>query len=199
MEVRRENFLELEACVAEMALDRAFRTVQTSCYGFDREFLVVIQHEHKTTGLREAVEGVFQVFPQLLAEDVLTRASGGVCDTVFLDEMQRLGVAVFLSTEIIYTDVFGNTIQPRGEGGGGSEAFDGAKCFQPGLLGQVFGEFGVFDSTADVGIQVVMVFANQETERFRLSLLGAFDEMFFGTIKQCCVFLSFDQGCCVEF
>ncbi len=85
---------------------------------------------------------------------------------------------MFLLSEVILYDVFGDAIQPGIENGLTTEGLDTTKGTKPCVLGQVFCDFGVFDATADMTQQAVLVFDNQGTERFGLALLCVRDELF---------------------
>lgn len=85
---------------------------------------------------------------------------------------------MFLLSEIIYTDVFSDAIQPRRESGVPAEVFDGTIRTQPHLLHQIFGNFDVTNTTVDVGVEPGVVFGNQGRERFGIAFLGARDEVF---------------------
>ena len=85
---------------------------------------------------------------------------------------------MFLLSEVILYDVFGDAIQPGIESGLTTEGLDTTKGTKPCVLGQVFCDFGVFDATADMTIEAVLILADDRGKGFGLSLLRARDEVF---------------------
>ncbi len=86
------------------------------------------------------------------------------------------GVRLF--TEKVRYDVLCDAIHPGIERRVPAEGVDGAKCFQPGFLCQVFGKLGFFDTAVDVSIQPGVVFANEAMGRFGVAVLSACDKLF---------------------
>ena len=74
--------------------------------------MIVIEAKDAPAEGGELLDSCPQVFSKFLAEDVLTRTRKRVCDAVFGYQMHRVGVAVFLLSEVIYTDVFGDAVKP---------------------------------------------------------------------------------------
>lgn len=141
--------------------------------------MVVVEQKHATAHRGEVGDGCFQLFSQFgtLKGDRRTRHAPS--DAVFGNLVERFGVAVFLFPPVIYTDVFSNTIHPRVKRRITSEGVDRTKRFEPRLLCQVFGNFGVFDASEDVPIEAVVVFSDEGTKGFGVSGLCGRDEVFF--------------------
>ena len=177
-QVGHEELLELQAGIAEMALDGAFGASDFCGNGFDGHFMVVVEQKDASAGGGECRQGCLKVIPEFCEFRVTTRTWDGLGDAVFVNEMQWFGV-ILLSTEMVGADVFSNPIQPKIESGVAPETADGAKCTKPRLLRQVFGKFRVYNVSVDVGIQPILVFPHQWGKRFRVAGLRAFDEVFF--------------------
>ena len=148
-QVGYEELLELQAGIAEMALDGAFGASDLCSDGFDRQFVVVVEQKDASAGGGECRQGCLKVLPEFCAFHVTARTRDSLGNAVFVNEMQRFGV-ILLSTEMVGADVFSNPIQPRIESGIASEIADGAKCPKPRLLRQVLGEFRVYNASVDV-------------------------------------------------
>ena len=177
-QVGHEELLELQAGIAEMALDGAFGASDFCGNGFDGHFVVVVEQKDASAGGGECRQGCLKVLPEFCEFRVTTRTWDGLGDAVFVNEMQWFGV-ILLSTEMVGADVFSNPIQPRIESGIAPETADGAKCPKPRLLRQVLGEFRVCDTTVYVGIQTLLIFSHQRGKRFSVSGLGKCNEVFF--------------------
>ena len=80
------------------------------------------------------------------------RTGVGVSDTRRVSEMSRRGLCT-VSAEVVGDDVFGNPIHPRVKRRSASVRPDATIGFQPRLLRQVFGDFGVAETFLDVAVE----------------------------------------------
>ena len=88
--------------------------------------------------------------------------------------MQRSDViSSFLFSEEIYTDVFGDAVEPRGKCCVATESVDAMKRFYPCLLCQVFCGLGIFYLFLDKGIDFRLVFDNERVKGLRFTGLRA--------------------------
>ena len=139
-----------------------------------------------------------EVRSQLLALQVSARGGIRVSDMAFINEMQRFRV-MFLLSEIVDTHIFSDAVKPRGKGCLAPEGVDSTECFEPCLLCEVFSGFRVLDVSENVVVDMAVVFDKQRVKRFGVAELRAFYEMCVVKIKQSLGFLSFEEGCGVEF
>jgi len=115
---------------------------------------------------------------QLLAFYVSAGTRDNPGDVVFLYSVQGVGV-VFLFSEMVDTDVFGDTVEPRRERRLPAKVVDATIRPHPRFLRQVFGGLVVCDTSVDMVEEAWVVFGNKGGKRFYVPLLCPCDVMFF--------------------
>jgi hypothetical protein len=79
LQIRGQDFLELESSVAEMCFDRAFGAFQTFRYRFDGHFVFVIEAKDKTADGGQVLECCLKEFLEFGAFDKLTWTGMRLC------------------------------------------------------------------------------------------------------------------------
>ncbi len=112
-QVRREGFLEVETCVAEMGFDRAFGLLQAGGNLFYGQVLSVVKEKYLFASLCETLDRCAEVCPEFLGFDVSAGIGMRLSDMAFICGVQGFDVVCFLLfSEVVDTDVFSDTVQP---------------------------------------------------------------------------------------
>ena len=98
--------MELEACVAEMGFDGAFRAVQAGGNLFYGQVLGVVEEKYLFASLCETLDRCAEVCPEFLAFKVSAGVGMRLSDMAFICGVQGFDVVCFLFSEIVDTDVF---------------------------------------------------------------------------------------------
>ena len=127
--------------------------------------------------------------PKYLSQFLFLEDVAGVrvcaCDAAFIDGVKgRDVVGCFLFSEEVNTHIFSDAVEPTVKRSIAPERLDRTKRFYPCFLCQVLCNFGIFDASKEMCINVGLVFDNKWVKGIDIAILGARDELFFVVSEQ---------------